>query len=172
MKKIVLIVGVITILFLSSCGKGKDKYENGASVAKRMNGIILEAIENDEPEKIKGILCERLLKEHDNIDQEIEEFIHFIDGDIISVERQYGDLAGRSTQYPYGLTFEMYTGHIIDIKTNTGNRYRLYSYGYNVNIHSPDKIGIVSLTIIDWDKYKETGDTDGISYAIYLDDWN
>ena len=47
MKKIVLIVGVITILFLSSCGKGKDKYENGASVAKRMNGIILEAIEND-----------------------------------------------------------------------------------------------------------------------------
>ena len=172
MKKVIMLFGVALALFLSSCGKEEDRYENGSSVAKRMNGIILEAIENDEPEKIKELFCERLLKEHDDIDREIEEFIHFIDGDIISVGKQWGDPAGHSTKYPYGLTYERYIGQILDIETNTGNRYRINFYGYNVNIYSPDEIGIVSLTIIDWDKYKETGNSEGIRYDIYLDDWN
>ena len=151
MKKVIMLFGVALVLFLSSCGKEEDRYENGPSVAKRMNGIILEAIENDEPEKIKELFCERLLKEHDDIDREIEEFIHFIDGDIISVGRQRGTSAGHTTEFPYGLIYERYTGRIYDIETTTGKKYFLSFYGYNVNQVSPDEIGIYTISIAEWD---------------------
>ena len=151
MKKRTLLLCVVVVLFCSSCGKEKDKYEYGEIVAKRMNGIILEAIENDEPEKIKELLCEGVLEEHEDIDREIEEFIHFIDGDIISVGRQYGFPAGHTTEFPSGLIYERYSGQIYDIETTTGKKYFLSFYGYNVNLVSPDKIGIYTLSIAEWD---------------------
>ena len=170
MKKVIMLFGVALVLFLSSCGKEKDKYEYGEIVAKRMNGIILEAIENDEPEKIKGILCERLLKEHDDIDQEIEEFIHFIDGDIVSVGKQWGDPAGHTTESPYGLTYERYTGRIYDITTDTGKKYKISFFGYNVNLYSPDEIGLYTLSIVEWDWDTDVPIDECERYDIYLQD--
>ena len=151
MKKRMLLLCVVVVLFCSSCGKEKDKYEYGEIVAKRMNGIILEAIENDEPEKIKELLCEGVLEEHEDIDREIEEFIHFIDGDIVSVGKQWGDPAGHTTEFPYGLIYERYVGKIYDIETTTGKKYFLRFYGYNVNQVSPDEIGIYTISIAEWD---------------------
>ena len=170
MKKVIMLFGVALVLFLSSCGKEKDKYEYGEIIARRMNGIILEAIENDEPEKIKELLCERILDEHENIDREIEEFIHFIDGDIISVGRQRGVPAGHTTEFPYRLTYERYAGRIYDITTDTGKKYKISFFGYNVNLYSPDEIGIYSLSIVEWDWDTDVPIDECERYDIYLQD--
>ena len=170
MKKVIMLFGVALVLFLSSCGKEKDKYEYGEIIVRRMNGIILEAIENDEPEKIKELLCERILDEHENIDREIEEFIHFIDGDIISVGRQYGFPAGHTTEFPYGLIYERYTGRIYDIETTTGKKYFLSFFGYNVNLYSPDEIGLYTLSIVEWDWDTDVPIDECERYDIYLQD--
>ena len=170
MKKRMLLLCVVVVLFCSSCGKEKDKYEYGEIIARRMNGIILEAIENDEPEKIKELLCERILDEHENIDREIEEFIHFIDGDIVSVGKQWGDPAGHTTEFPYGLIYERYTGRIYDITTDTGKKYKISFFGYNVNLYSPDEIGLYTLSIVEWDWDTDVPIDECERYDIYLQD--
>ena len=167
MKKIVLLIAIISFLFFSSCGQ--DNERNSANYeANKTCSVIVEAIQNDEPEKIKELFCERLLEEHDNIDQEIEEFIHFIDGEIISVGRQSGRRGMHSTQYPYGIVFEAYEGDIYDIETDTGKKYRISFGGINVDITSPDIIGIEYITVTDLEKYEETGNYDESRYYIRL----
>lgn len=165
MKKVVLLIAIISFLFFSSCGQENER--NSANyVADKSCSVIVEAIQNDEPEKIKELFCEKLLKKHDDIDQKIEEFIHFIDGDIVAVGRQIGERGEHSTQYPYGLIYEAYTGSISDIITDSGKRYRIRFDGLNVDFDSTDTIGIVSIVIVDVDKLKETENYDESSYFI------
>lgn len=170
MKKIILITELILTLLLSSCSKIKTEYEDGEDIAYRYDEIILEAIKNDEPEKIKELFCPRLLREHDDIDTEIEELIQFVDGNIISVGKRWGNRGQRSTRYPDGLVFERYKGEVFEIITDTGRRYELRFEGDSANIEAPSHIGLLYLTIVDSDKYEETGDYVGSGYYIRIEE--
>lgn len=115
--------------------------------------IIIEAVQNKEKEPIKELFCENAKNTHD-LDAELDTFINFIDGNIVSYNDSYGT-TGYFSSKKDGLEYSHERGYIYSIQTDTGNEYKIYVHSFYVCEKDSDFVGIIDLSIRDYNRFTE-----------------
>ena len=161
---------MILIITVMLYGCNDPNYKTPGEIGQMQNETIMEALKEKNKEKLKQGLA-KALQNQENIDEEINNIINFIDGNIIS----YDDIGlaspggGESDQE--GLIFRKYSGWTRNIVTDTGKKYDLKFYNYYVNRNHEDYVGVIQVSIYDTEIYTEENDyPDNGSYGIYLDE--
>ena len=149
--RIVLIpVILICILALSACEHSKPAL---AYRAGQINDSVKNCIEYKKTEELKEVFCEKLLDNYNNLDEDIERFYEFVEGDIVSFGKtMYGELGskrdGEYTQYSF-------SHHIRKVISSTGKEYRMIIYSISVWKDEPERVGVSEIDIIDEETDKE-----------------
>ena len=167
MKKILwysTLLIVTTMLF--SCGD--PNYMTPGECGQKQNETIMEALKTRDAEKLKQVLA-KALQDQENIDEEINNFINFIDGNIISHDDIGVTSPGRGSSDEEGLIFRVYSGETRNIVTDTGKKYRLEFFTYYVNRNHKDYEGVFQVWLEDTEIYTEENDyPDNGIYGICL----
>ena len=76
MRKIILIIVIALLaMTLQSCGSYINLEKEQKAIAEK----ILECLDEDNAEELKGMFCERAIEETDNIDRQIERAMEFFE---------------------------------------------------------------------------------------------
>lgn len=169
MKKILSYI-MILIVIVTLYGCNDPNYKTPEEIGQMKNEIIMEALKARDKEKLKQVLA-KSMQNQENIYEEIDNLINFIDGNIVS----YDDIGlaspGRGESDEQGLIYEVYDGWTRNIVTDTGKKYDLKFYNYYVNRNHEDYVGVIQVSIYDTEIYTEENDyPDNGSYGIYLDE--
>lgn len=144
MKKILAyIMLLIVTLMLGGCGD--SNYVTPDQYAKNQNKIIMESLKVKDKEKLKKALAEAM-QNQENIDEEIDNLINFIDGNIVSYDEPGGSVQTKeSTQQ--GITLEALSGCTRNIVTDSGKKYETEFYSYHINEEHADYVGVSMIVI-------------------------
>lgn len=152
---IILLIG----LLVSGCGKINKGQKRIASykLPDYQAEIIIEGIKTKNASIIAEQFCPYVKENYPDLEEQIDEWMEFIDGEIISYDNpQKSPFLG---EYCYGtVKYRCYEVSIENVKTSTG---KTYSIGHGVdteNIYHPEFIGITEMCIFDEDQYDENAD--------------
>ena len=146
---------LIATLMLFSCGD--PNYMTPGEIGQKQNETIMEALKEKNKEKLKQGLA-KALQNQENIDEEINNLIKFIDGNIISYDDIGVASPGRGESDEEGLIFRVYSGWTRNIVTDTGKKYELKFYNYYVNRNHKDYEGVIQVILYDTEIYTEEND--------------
>ena len=153
MKKILSYI-MILIVIVTLYGCNDPNYKTPEEIGQMKNKTIMEALKAKDKEKLKKVLA-RALQNQENIDEEINNLINFIDGNIIS----YDDIGiaspGKGSSDEKGLIYEVYDGGTKNIVTDTGKKYYLHYATYYVNRNHQDYVGVIQIKVCDTEIYTE-----------------
>lgn len=168
MKKILAYI-MILIVIVTLCGCGDPNYMTPGEIGQKQNETIMEALKAKDKEKLKEGLA-KAFQNQENIDEEINNLINFIDGNIVSYDNIGIASAGRGSSDEKGWIYRVYDGETLNIVTDTGKKYELEYFMYHVNRKHRDYEGVFQIWIYDTEKYTEENDypDDGL-YGIWLD---
>lgn len=167
MKKILsYIMILVTTVMLYGCND--PNYKTPGEIGQMQNETIMEALKEKNKEKLKQGLG-KALQNQENIDEEINNIINFIDGNIVS----YDDIGLASAEGgesdEEGWIYRLYSGWTRNIVTDTGKKYNLKFYTYNVNRNHKDYEGVFQVILYDTEIYTEENDyPDNGRCGIYL----
>ena len=129
----------------------------------------MEALKEKDNDKLKGVLAEAF-QNQENIDEEIDNLINFIDGNIISYDEIDIASLGRGSSDEKGMIYRMYDGETENIVIDSGKKYKLKYYMYYVNRNHKDYEGIIQIWLEYTELYIEENDyPDNGVYGIWLD---
>ena len=156
MKKILAyLIILITIVTLYGCGD--PNYKTPEQIGQMKNETIMEALKAKDKEKLKKVLA-KAMQNQENIDEEIDNLMNFIDGNIVS----YDDIGiaspGRGSSDEQGLIYRVYDGETENIITDTGKKYKLHYATYYVNRNHQDYVGVIQIKLCDTEIYTEEND--------------
>ena len=133
MKKILAyLIILITIVTLYGCGD--PNYKTPEQIGQMKNETIMEALKTKDKEKLKKVLA-KAMQNQENIDEEIDNLMNFIDGNIVSYDIG-GVSSPRGRSDEDGWVYRVYDGETENIVTDTGKKYKLKYYMYYVPINS------------------------------------
>lgn len=153
MKKILSYI-MILIVIVTLYGCNYPNYKTPSEIGQMKNETIMEALKAKDKVKLKQVLA-KALQSQVNIDEEINNLINFIDGNIIS----YDDIGiaspGRGSSDEKGLIYEVYDGETENIVTDKGKRYELEYFMYYVNRNHKDYEGVFQVILYDTEIYTQ-----------------
>ena len=149
----IMLLIVTTMLF--SCGDAN--YISPVELGQKQNKIIMEALKAKDKEKLKKVLA-KAMQNQENIDEEIDKLINFIDGNIVSYDDIGIASAGRGSSDEQGLIYRVYDGETQNIITDTGKKYKLHYATYYVNRNHQDYVGVIQIKLCDTEIYTEEND--------------
>jgi hypothetical protein len=128
----------MTFSTLCSCGI-KGDYKTPSKQAEETLLQILDSIENEDAETIKGYFSPYAQDNIKDLNQKINDSFNFFDGKIVSYDEPFGRASG-----PFD---SKDTGATINITTDKGTEYLMAIRAWNSNYEEPEKIGVYSLYI-------------------------
>ena len=156
MKKILAyLIILITIVTLYGCGD--PNYKTPEQIGQMKNETIMEALKAKDKEKLKNVLA-KAMQNQENIDEEIDNLMNFIDGNIVSYDDVELAFPGEGKSDEDGWIYRVYDGETENIITDTGKKYKLKYYMYNVNRNHKDYEGIIQVILYDTEIYTEEND--------------
>ena len=174
-NKIILGLSCISIFItLTGCASHapstKSPYIGPEQVARLQSEAILQGVLDKDAEAIANLFCPYMKENYPNLEEEIEDWIEFIDGDILSYDAPKGAKGGGTRTAVDGMVEEHINGKVCNIKTSSGKTYRIGHGGYNVYKEHPDYVGVTSVTIFDEDLHDDENHCwpEGSKYVIYL----
>lgn len=145
---------MILIVIVTLYGCNDPNYKTPEEIGQMRNETIMEALKAKDKVKLKQGLA-KALQSQVNIDEEINNLINFIDGNIIS----YDDIGiaspGRGSSDEKGLIYEVYDGETENIVTDKGKRYELEYFMYYVNRNHKDYEGVFQVILYDTEIYTQ-----------------
>lgn len=167
MKKILSYI-MILIVMLMLWGCGDPNYMTPGEIGQKQNEIIMEALKARDKEKLKKVLA-KAMQNQENIDEEIDNLINFIDGNIVSYDDIGLALPGEGSSDEEGWIYRVYDGETENIVTDTGKKYDLHYAIYYVNRNHQDYVGVIQIKLWDTEIYTEENNypQNGM-YGIYL----
>ena len=140
LKKYIIILPLVLILMLiTSCNRDPE-YKSPDQIATEMQAKIMECFLNGDQERIKDMLCEKCKKSPD-IDEQIKKAFKFIDGEIISYNKDHwGSSGGAYERKDIG-------GHTSEVMTNKGTEYTISYKAWLTNEEDPDLVGVYFISI-------------------------
>ena len=153
MKKILSYI-MILIVIVTLYGCNDPNYKTPEEIGQMKNKTIMEALKAKDKEKLKKVLA-KALQNQENIDEEINNLINFIDGNIISYDDIGTASPGKGSSDEKGLIYEVYDGETKNIVTDTGKKYHLHYATYYVNRNHQDYVGVIQIKVCDTEIYTE-----------------
>ncbi|MCM1090665.1 MAG: DUF5104 domain-containing protein [Muribaculum sp.] len=131
---------------------------------------ILQGVLDKDAKAIADLFCPYMKENYPNLEEEIGNWIEFIDGDILSYDAPEGRRGGGATTAVDGVVEQSISGKIENVKTSSGKTYRIGHGGYSVYKEHPDYVGVTSVTIFDEDLHDDENHCwpEGSKYVIYL----
>ncbi|MCR5143634.1 MAG: DUF5104 domain-containing protein [Ruminococcus sp.] len=160
MKKVVLLLMVIMITVLASCGYGNDDYKTPDESAAEMITDIVVCFENDDKETLKTYFSESA-KKNGKLDTEIDEAFEFIDGKIVSYGEPIPGCIGPIEDKAYGAT-------ISDIITDKGTEYKISFSGMERMDSDPQQEGVTYIKVINMTLADPLPNDQKEQYIIYI----
>lgn len=153
-----------------SAPKAESTYINHARVARLQSEEILQGVLNKDAEAIADLFCPYVKENYPNLEEDIADWIEFIDGDILSYDAPKGARGGGTTTAMDGVVKQNISGRIANVKTSSGKTYRIGHGGYSVYKEHPDYVGVTSVTIFAEDLHDDENHCwpEGSKYTIYL----
>lgn len=140
MKKICYVILATFLLMFSGCRINRI---NPDKASKETMNQVLNYLNNDDAEGLKGMFCEKI-KVRDSLDDEINQAMEFFDGKIDS----YDDLTTPNTEViEKGRQVEVEISPSINVTTTTGQTYDIIIYMFLVNVEDEEKVGISEINI-------------------------
>lgn len=147
----------MVLLVMSACdsigklfGKKNTEYKSPDNLAIEHLSEIMGCFINKDPEPIKSLLSEYIIKKYPDIDEQIDKAFNFLDGEIVSYDEPFPSACGAREQKAYGAR----TRHII---TDKGTEYKIAFKGWYSYDKEPERAGITSIGIENitmWNKLK------------------
>lgn len=180
MRKKILFCALVIMLSLTGCGvtrlaktvydvaTGKTEYITPDKEADILSEQVLESVLNQDKEQLKSLFCKKL-QEKSGLDEELEEFFNFMDGEIVSHDEPDGSLGfGRRTPED-GYIIDGVRGNIKNIKTDAGKTYEINYTGYRIYKSDESLLGITGIRVLDLDEFEKEKDLlEGYYYDIDL----
>lgn len=146
MKKVILMIYVITIcifcVFLSSCELG-ILYNDDSTVGLKNLEKFVDCLEQVDKNAIKALFAPNIVKQTNDIDDQIDELFQYYKGTYISDSASGG--IGSGDSYEYGIVVK-HLEMLYDIQTTTLN-YHIGIQWYTQDDYDENNVGIWSLYI-------------------------
>jgi len=105
----------------------------------------MDCIKNKNTKELKEMFCEKLLSNYDDIDSDINNFLEFIDGNIVSYNGpEYAEEGAKDNGIWTKYWVEPYTRNI---KTDHNKEYLMIYYHVIVYDEEPERVGISEIKI-------------------------
>ena len=138
---------LLIVLTLTGCSfmDGEEEYQSPMEYATEQSEYIMECIVNKDKEGLKSVFSKHIAQTHD-LDKEIDEFLEFIDGKIISYDEPTG----------YEGSYEMRAGEYYkkelggdtkNIVTDAEKKYHIGFLLYQIYEKDEDYIGVDIIAI-------------------------
>ncbi|MCM1090666.1 MAG: DUF5104 domain-containing protein [Butyrivibrio sp.] len=137
----------------SSAPSTKSPYIGPEQVARLQSEAILQGVLDKDAEAIANLFCPYMKENYPNLEEDIEIWIDFIDGDILSYDAPKGAMGSGTWTAEDGLVEGSINGRVENVKTSSGKTYRIGHGGYSVYKEHPDYVGVTSITIFVEDLY-------------------
>ena len=167
---ICVLLFVFCIICFSSCGSN-NLYEQASlpdKIATEQATIIMNCFKTGETIELKNAFCKAVADTH-NLDEEINEAIQFIDGDIIS-DGKWRFFEESVSSWRDGVKTESQVSpRIVNIITDTGKTYEIYFHAYIICHRNNNYIGITKIDIYEDDGTKSFEDIPKIRIGEYVE---
>lgn len=147
MKKRFIIILLSCLLFASSCSL--PDFTSGERVAEKINTAFIKALNAQDKDGIKALLCEYTLEEED-IDEQIEEMFEFFDDSVFPINKENileKRLGSEESSWNDGVQI-MCIDARITIKSDTNKCYTILCTAWPIYYDSKRK-GVVRIKVID-----------------------
>ena len=144
------------IVTVTLCGCGDSNYKTPSEIGQMKNKTIMEALKAKDKEKLKNVLA-KAMQNQENIDEEIDNLMNFIDGNIVSYDIG-GVSSPRGRSDEDGWVYRVYDGETENIVTDTGKKYELKYYMYYVNRNHKDYEGVTQVELYDTEIFTQEND--------------
>ena len=148
MKWRVLII-ILLSCFLFASGCSLPDFKSGEKSAERINTAFIEALNAQDKDGIRALLCEYTLEE-EGIDEQIEEMFDFFDDSIFPIKKENileKRLGSEESSWNDGVQI-MCIDARITIKSNTNKCYTILCTAWPIYYDSKRK-GVVQIKVID-----------------------
>ena len=156
-----------------SLWKEKNKWNENDKKVENKNDygkIVLKAIENEDVESIRNIMCPYIRENFKSLDDDIKGMFEFIDGKIISYDGPVLDFDGGDKDY-WEFIEKYSSSDIHNAKTDTGHQYTITVSVVEVDKNHEGYEGVDGIIVIDEERQAEEGGyEDGAIYRVdYLE---
>lgn len=128
---------------------------------------LMESLKNKDSQLLKGMFSEYIKDHYSELDDDIDEIISFIDGNIVSCDTTIIGTPGYSKdefEYIYRYRY----GEINNIITDNGNHYALRYYVVSEEKNKLDHIGIYEICIENQSQYQVNISSDTMNEIKYI----
>lgn len=169
-NRILGILMALTVVCFSGCGLN-DLYEQATlpdKIATEQATTIMNCFKTGETVELKNAFCKAVADTH-NLDEEINEAIQFIDGNIIS-DGEWHFFEESASSWRDGVQTESQVSpRIVNILTDTGKTYEIYFHAYIICNHNNNYIGITKIDIYEDDGTKSFEDIPKIRIGEFVE---
>lgn len=147
MKKRILIILLNCLLFAGGCSL--PDFTSGEKSAEKINTAFIKALNAQDKDGIKALLCEYTLEEED-IDEQIEEMFEFFDDSVFPINKENileKRLGSEESSWNDGVQI-MCIDARITIKSDTNKCYTILCTAWPIYYDSKCK-GVVRIKVID-----------------------
>ncbi|MCL1917959.1 MAG: DUF5104 domain-containing protein [Peptococcaceae bacterium] len=141
-KKIIVLLTIVTVITLSSCGRGGIIFDDTGEKADARMEQIISAIKGKDKEALKSLFSKKALDEANDFENDVDNLFDFVKGEIISWER---DGISGDESIRYGKKSSMIRFGI-NVNTNK-DTYRFYVIDYITDTINPDNQGVYMLEV-------------------------
>ncbi|MCM1283055.1 MAG: DUF5104 domain-containing protein [Muribaculaceae bacterium] len=149
--RIFMVALMVAVLLLEGCGK-EGEWKSPKQIADGQVEVIMTGIKEKDPAIIMEQFCSYAKEQHSDLEGEIEEWIDFVDGEIVSYDITHSGRGGWNSEEMRGVTVESIESRV-EFKTSTGKTYIFRHNAYNIYLDHPEYVGIVSIGLLDKDMY-------------------
>lgn len=147
-KKILCLISMMCVLFLSSCIIGGSRTDmldnmNDEETADARLEQVLEAINNEDKDALKSMFSQTALEEAEDFDGSMEYLFSFFQGEVISWESH--GLSGSERFHDGERTKRLHVYYNV----NTDQKeYIMYFVQWTVDTEHPENVGIYALRVV------------------------
>ena len=153
--RLIFSVFLIVLIFVCLTGCSITNTSSPGAIAKKQANIILKCIQENDADTLKSLFTPDIQKKPE-LDKQINSFLNFIDGEIVSYSEPFGERGGGEVRDGETVYQELY-GSISNIQTDTGKNYRITHNAIFINKNNPDNLGVYYLEIRDEDLIESDG---------------
>ncbi len=151
MKKILIVICLSSILFLSSCSVVSDigAILNDTAYAQDTADEIIDCFNKKDAEALNSLFCSYSKYDHD-LHTQIELAFGLFDEDERVISYTVADKSPVETSIRDGeYTKKLFIPHINDVVTNTGDKYSIGFSAYEIYDEVKGKVGVITIALYD-----------------------
>ena len=148
-SKIVITLVIIVSFWIGGCDTSEQSVPT--PTATEQATIIMESLISKDAATLENMLSSGIRSRPETKEQ-IEEFLNYIDGNIIDYSEPTGGINSKKVR-DGKVVFQQIYGDVLEVKTDTGKKYRVQYCAIQKDTYQKDKEGVYCISVFDTELY-------------------